>query len=152
MVTAPNRPSAMATQNHPATGMACAAWPPSPPWPSRPRPREKRTEICELLSGRRPDEDIKINFTGARPGEKLYEELNSMDEDTISTPCEKIKIFTGNGVPAAGMEPYLEALRHICKQRDVPDLVLTLKDLIPDYNPGSPLLKLAMSPTVLIWS
>jgi FlaA1/EpsC-like NDP-sugar epimerase len=94
-----------------------------------------------LLSGLRPDEDIKIDFTGARPGEKLYEELNSMDEETIPTRCEKIKIFTGNGVPAAGMEPYLEALRHICKQRDVPDLVLTLKDLIPDYNPSAQLLR-----------
>jgi FlaA1/EpsC-like NDP-sugar epimerase len=94
-----------------------------------------------LLSGLRPDEDIKIDFTGTRPGEKLYEELNSMNEDTIPTPCEKIKIFTGNGMPSAGMEPYLEALRHICKRRDVPDLVLTLKDLIPDYNPSAQLLR-----------
>ncbi len=90
-----------------------------------------------LLSGLRPDEDIKIEFTGMRPGEKLYEELNSMDEDTLPTPYEKIKIFTGNGLPSAGMEPYLEALRDICERRDVPGLVLTLKDLIPDYNPSA---------------
>jgi FlaA1/EpsC-like NDP-sugar epimerase len=94
-----------------------------------------------LLSGLRPDEDIKIEFTGLRPGEKLYEELNSMDEDTLPTPCEKIKIFTGNGLPSAGMELYLEALRDICERRDVPRLVLTLKDLIPDYNPSAQLLQ-----------
>ena len=94
-----------------------------------------------LLSGLRPDEDIKIEFTGVRPGEKLYEELNSMEEDTLPTPCEKIKIFTGNGLPSAGMEPYLEALRDICQRRDVPRLVLTLKDLIPDYNPSADLLR-----------
>jgi FlaA1/EpsC-like NDP-sugar epimerase len=94
-----------------------------------------------LLSGLHPDEDIKIEFTGVRPGEKLYEELNFVEEDAISTPCEKIKIFTGNGVPSAGMEPYLEALRDICQRRDVLDLVLTLKDLIPDYNPSAQLLR-----------
>jgi FlaA1/EpsC-like NDP-sugar epimerase len=93
-----------------------------------------------LLSGLRPDEDIKIEFTGIRPGEKLYEELHFMEEDTIPTTCAKIKIFTGNGVPSAGMEPYLQALRNICQRRDVHDLVLTLKDLIPDYNPSAQLL------------
>jgi FlaA1/EpsC-like NDP-sugar epimerase len=94
-----------------------------------------------LLSGLRPDEDIKIEFTGTRPGEKLYEEVNSMDEDTLPTRFEKIKIFTGNGLPSAGMEPHLEALRHICERRDVPGLVLTLKDLIPEYNPSVQLLR-----------
>src|ERR1019366_7569977 len=64
-----------------------------------------------------------------------------MEEETLPTPCEKIKIFTGNGLPSAGMEPYLEALRHICERRDVPGLVLTLKDLIPDYNPSAQLLR-----------
>src|ERR1039458_4967362 len=39
-----------------------------------------------LLSGLRPDQDIKIQFTGMRPGEKLYEELNNMLEDTLPTP------------------------------------------------------------------
>jgi FlaA1/EpsC-like NDP-sugar epimerase len=65
-----------------------------------------------LLSGLRPDEDIKIEFTGIRPGEKLYEELNSMQEDTLPTPYEKIKIFTGNGLtlPRSAM-PYLRAPR-----------------------------------------
>ena len=94
-----------------------------------------------LLSGLRPDDDIKIEFTGVRPGEKLYEELNSMEEDTLPTPYEKIKIFTGNGLPSAGMESYLDALRHICERRDVSGLVLTLKDLIPDYNPSAQLLR-----------
>jgi FlaA1/EpsC-like NDP-sugar epimerase len=94
-----------------------------------------------LLSGLRPDEDIKIEFTGVRPGEKLYEELNSMEEDTLPTAYEKIKIFTGNGLPPADMELYLEALRHICERRDVPGLVLALKDLIPDYNPSAQLLR-----------
>jgi FlaA1/EpsC-like NDP-sugar epimerase len=94
-----------------------------------------------LLSGLRPDEDIRIEFTGVRPGEKLYEEFNSMEEETLPTRCEKIKIFTGNGLPSTGMERYLEGLREICARRDVPELVLTLKELIPDYNPSTQLLR-----------
>jgi FlaA1/EpsC-like NDP-sugar epimerase len=97
-----------------------------------------------LLSGLRPGQDIKIEFTGVRPGEKLYEELNSMEEDTLPTPSEKIKIFTGNGLPLTGMEPCLEALHGICERRDVPGLVLTLKDLIRDYNPSAGLLRRAV--------
>jgi FlaA1/EpsC-like NDP-sugar epimerase len=98
-----------------------------------------------LLSGLRPDEDIGLEFTGLRPGEKLYEELNLFDEDTLSTRHEKIKIFAGNGLPSAGMEYNLETLRDVCIRRDVPGLVLTLKDLIPDYNPSVHLLNRALS-------
>lgn len=94
-----------------------------------------------LLSGLRPDEDVKIKFTGVRPGEKLYEELNFMEENTIPTPYEKIKIFTGNSLPSVGMEGYLEMLRGICQRRELSNLVLTLKDLIPDYNPSAQLLR-----------
>ena len=98
-----------------------------------------------LLSGLRPDKDIKIEFTGLRPGEKLYEELNSLEEDTLSTPHEKIKIFAAGGLPSPGMESYLEVLRDICARRDLSGLVLTLKELIPDYNPSAHLLKRALS-------
>jgi FlaA1/EpsC-like NDP-sugar epimerase len=94
-----------------------------------------------LLSGLRPDEDIKIKFTGVRPGEKLYEELNFVEENTMPTPYEKIKIFTGNSMPSVSMERYLETLRGICQRRELSDLVLTLKEMIPDYNPSAQLLR-----------
>jgi FlaA1/EpsC-like NDP-sugar epimerase len=97
-----------------------------------------------LLSGLRPDQDIKIEFSGIRPGEKLYEELNSMEEDMLSTPHEKIKIFAGNGLPSAGMESYIEPLRDICARRDLPALLLILKEIIPDYNPSAHLLQKAL--------
>lgn len=42
------------------------------------------TRMIEL-AGYRPDEDIKIEFTGLRPGEKLYEEVLSDKENTIPT-------------------------------------------------------------------
>jgi FlaA1/EpsC-like NDP-sugar epimerase len=43
------------------------------------------------LSGLQPDE-IKIEFVGLRPGEKLYEELLADDELTMPTPHEKLRI------------------------------------------------------------
>jgi hypothetical protein len=97
------------------------------------------------LSGLRPDVDIAIEFTGVRPGEKLYEELNHIHEDTLPTRHEKVMIFAGNGLPYIGLEPYLDALRGCCKHRDLMGMVVTFKELIPDYNPSSEVLRRTLS-------
>jgi FlaA1/EpsC-like NDP-sugar epimerase len=94
-----------------------------------------------LLSGLKPDEDIRIEFTGARPGEKLHEELSSILEDTVPTHHEKIRIFVGTGVPLEDAEAWLASLREICQARDVGRLALALKDIVLDYSPSSHLLK-----------
>ena len=94
-----------------------------------------------LLSGLKPEEDIKIEFTGIRPGEKLCEELSTLLEDTVPTKHDKIRIFVGNGVPEEDMRSWLEALREICEARDTSRLVVALKELIPDYSPSVHLLK-----------
>ena len=94
-----------------------------------------------LLSGLRPDIDIKIEFTGMRPGEKLYEELSSLLEDTIPTVHEKVRIFVGNGMPESDVLIWLESLRKICDSRDAGRLVVALKEIVLDYNPSTDLLK-----------
>ena len=94
-----------------------------------------------LLSGLRPDEDIRIDFTGVRPGEKLYEELAHMEEETRPTHHPKIKIFAGNRHHSASLLDDLDQLRNLCESRDLSGLVLQLKDLVPDYNPSSYLLR-----------
>jgi len=94
-----------------------------------------------LLSGLRPDEDIKIEFTGMRPGEKLYEELSTMLEDTAPTAHEKIRIYTGNGMPEGDMLAWLDCLREICETRDAGRLVVALKEIVLDYSPSTHLLK-----------
>ncbi len=99
-----------------------------------------------LLSGLRPDRDIKLEFTGLRPGEKLFEELNLQDEHLVPTShakiCSYISPFSAD---LKVMQVALEELRLIFERKDVARLVLYLKELIPDYNPGSQLLKLAMA-------
>jgi FlaA1/EpsC-like NDP-sugar epimerase len=94
-----------------------------------------------LLSGLKPEEDIKIKFTGMRPGEKLYEELSSLLEDTIPTVHEKIRIFVGNGIPESDMLTLLDSLRGICETRDAGRLVVALKEIVQDYSPSTDLLK-----------
>ena len=98
-----------------------------------------------LLSGLRPDEDIKIVFTGIRPGEKLYEELAHLDEETLPTFHQKIKIFANHGLPEHGTLERVEKLRGLCADRNISAIVLELKDLVMDYNPSAHLLRQVMS-------
>jgi FlaA1/EpsC-like NDP-sugar epimerase len=94
-----------------------------------------------FLSGFRPDEDIKIEFSGTRPGEKLFEELNTFEEETLPTFHEKIKIFAGTTIPWPRMEQHLSAVQRLCAARDANELVLTMKEIVPEYNPSSELLR-----------
>ena len=94
-----------------------------------------------LLSGLKPDEDIKIEFTGMRPGEKLYEEISTLAEDTVPTHHEKVRIFIGNGIPEVDTHTWVNSLRQICKARDMSRLVVAFKELVLDYNPSTHLLR-----------
>ena len=98
-----------------------------------------------LLSGLRPDEDIRIEFTGIRPGEKLYEELHVFEESTMPTRHEKVKIFTGPSIAYDEMRRPIEILRQICADRDVTQLVLRLKEIVPEYNPSTHVLQQALA-------
>jgi FlaA1/EpsC-like NDP-sugar epimerase len=99
-----------------------------------------------LLSGLQPERDIKIQYTGLRPGEKMFEELNLQDENLLQTSHDKIKSYVRNhGITVKQAEAFLHRLKAITDDQDVANLVLLLKELIPDYNPGFQLLKSVMS-------
>jgi len=98
-----------------------------------------------LLSGLRPDEDIQLAFTGLRPGEKLYEEVNLFDESIAPTQHEKIKIFHGRVMPWSEMSAWLERLRRVSDARDTRHLLLLLKELVPEYNPSAHVLEQAFA-------
>jgi FlaA1/EpsC-like NDP-sugar epimerase len=99
-----------------------------------------------LLSGLQPERDIEIQFIGLRPGEKMYEELNLRDENLIPTSHAKIRSYVSHpNLDATKIKACLNRLQTIAEGQDVGNLVLLMKEMIPDYNPGSELLRTAMS-------
>jgi FlaA1/EpsC-like NDP-sugar epimerase len=103
-----------------------------------------------LLSGLRPEEDIGLQFTGIRPGEKLYEELSCWNESTVPTFHEKILIYSGPVLAADEMQGRLNSIRAYCAARNARKLFLELKEVVPDYNPSGDILSrlLAADPEV----
>jgi FlaA1/EpsC-like NDP-sugar epimerase len=99
-----------------------------------------------LLSGLRPDEDIKIEFTGIRPGEKLCEELSTLIEDTVPTNHCKVRVYAGNGMPNEDLESWLDSLHEMCRTRELGRVVMALKETVQDYNPSTDLLKRIIEP------
>ena len=92
-----------------------------------------------LLSGLKPGEDVRIEFTGIRPGEKLYEELQLSGERTLPTGHEKISVFAGACLPFEQVVRHLARLRKACEARDLRSLVMELQQMVPDYAPGEAL-------------
>jgi FlaA1/EpsC-like NDP-sugar epimerase len=87
------------------------------------------------LSGFIPGEDIMIEVTGLRPGEKLYEELLSEKEKTLETYHQKIMI-ANNGrdyddTLNSRIVALLESLYSIPKE----EVVRRLKELVPEFKP-----------------
>ncbi len=95
-----------------------------------------------LLSGLVPDVDVRVEFTGIRPGEKLYEELNLDDEVTARTSHPKIKIFSGSDA-ATGILEQVERLRRLCARRQTGAVVRVIQELVPEYSPSDHALALA---------
>jgi len=99
-----------------------------------------------LLSGLQPERDIEIQYTGLRPGEKMFEELNLQDEQLIPTSHAKIRSYICHqNLDAMQIKASLQRLQATIEGQDVANLVLLLKELVPDYNPGIELLKAALS-------
>ncbi len=101
-----------------------------------------------LLSGLRPDADIRIEFSGVRPGEKLCEELSAYEEDTLPTPHSQIRVYSGRGSTREALARCLEGLRRSAEAQDAAGAVLCLKELIPEYNPSTFVLRRALARAV----
>jgi FlaA1/EpsC-like NDP-sugar epimerase len=93
-----------------------------------------------LLSGLRPGVDVEIQYTGARPGEKLFEELHMDNEEVLPTVHEKISVFAGKCHDHEEISALIHSLEEICRTSDLGRLILTLKSFVPDYNPSAELL------------
>jgi FlaA1/EpsC-like NDP-sugar epimerase len=95
-----------------------------------------------LLSNLRPNEDIRIDFTGPRPGEKLFEELNRDAETTAPTCHEKINSLVDLASGLDEMDAHLGAIRRLCATRNRARLLRVLNALVPEYSPSPHALRL----------
>lgn len=87
------------------------------------------------LSGFKPDVDIKIEYTGLRPGEKLYEERLMETEGLRTTPNKLISICNPTDFDADQLFSNIEALMHICYEK--PEKVKEfVESIVPTYHPA----------------
>ena len=87
------------------------------------------------LSGKDPDHEIKIEYTGLRPGEKLYEELIHEDENVLPTSHEKVMVLKSeDSVDSGRMARSLKKLNSIANDHDGVAIKKYLKELIPEYE------------------
>jgi FlaA1/EpsC-like NDP-sugar epimerase len=96
------------------------------------------------LSGKEPDVDIKIVFTGLREGEKLYEELITVGEDILPTGHKKVMVLRSNGFFNGAKNPQearkylydkLDELTTMAERHDARGIKGKLKEIVPEYNP-----------------
>jgi FlaA1/EpsC-like NDP-sugar epimerase len=86
-----------------------------------------------LLSGLEPDKDIKIEFTGLRPGEKLYEELLTSGEKLLPTHHPQIMITRDEPEVPEKLSVAVNELISLFGDQDNLEMVKRLKQLIPEY-------------------
>ena len=102
----------------------------------------RQIKILELardmirLSGFIPEKDIKIIFSGLRPGEKLHEALITEDESLRKTAHEKITVVEERRRYQRNIFSDLDELKSIVEMSDIPSLVKKLKEIVPRYKPS----------------
>jgi len=87
-----------------------------------------------LLSGLIPDEDIKIEYTGLRPGEKLYEELLTDIESTQITKNQKIRIAQADKIDDKALTIKVIKLMKYAKKTDKTNTVRMMKFIVPEFK------------------
>jgi FlaA1/EpsC-like NDP-sugar epimerase len=96
------------------------------------------------LSGREPDTDVKITFTGLRDGEKLYEELITVGEGIVQTAHEKIMVLhadSQSGLSASRQESsalldaQLAELYRAADRFNASAIKKKLHEIVPEYLP-----------------
>jgi FlaA1/EpsC-like NDP-sugar epimerase len=96
------------------------------------------------LSGKEPEMDIPIVFTGLREGEKLYEELITFGEDIVETGHDKIMVLRSNDFSNGNSD--IQAFRHLLDQEleslydaasrhDAASIKEKLRRIVKEYTP-----------------
>jgi len=89
------------------------------------------------LSGFEPDVDIKIEYIGLRPGEKLYEELITESENIVPTSHEKIMVLKGMECNLYVLNDQVDELATLAANQDGKRIKTKLQEIVSDYSPSS---------------
>jgi FlaA1/EpsC-like NDP-sugar epimerase len=89
------------------------------------------------LAGFRPDEDVKIIYTGLRPGEKLYEELFSESERLTPSGADGVLLAAADPLPHTQVDSFMRDLAAIVADASANEELLRLKIvyLVPEFAP-----------------
>ena len=86
------------------------------------------------LAGYKPNEDIEIQFTGLRPGEKLYEEVLSDEENTIPTHHKKIKIAKVRRYEYGNIVETYDEFERLSRSVQIWNTVKLMKWIVPEFK------------------
>ena len=86
------------------------------------------------LAGFEPDKDIKIEYTGLRPGEKLYEEVLSNKENTEPTLHDRIRIAKVREYDYREACEVAEELEALSRKVEIPDMIRLMKRTVPEFK------------------
>ncbi|HYE01195.1 MAG TPA: nucleoside-diphosphate sugar epimerase/dehydratase [Alphaproteobacteria bacterium] len=88
------------------------------------------------LAGLQPDKDVRIVFTGLRPGEKLYEELFDSAEPPMATDAEGVLVAAPRSVDLAIIGRGIDELQAAIRASDVARGIGLMRHLVPEYRPA----------------
>lgn len=81
------------------------------------------------------ESEIRIQFTGLRPGEKLYEEVLADDEHTLATPHPKLRVARARGASKIWLDDLLKWLSESAQSDE--EVRLALRRWVPEYRPDN---------------
>lgn len=85
------------------------------------------------LAGFTPDKDIMIEYSGLRPGEKLYEEVLSNRENTIPTDHSRIRIAKVREYDYADALATADQLEQLSREVEIEEMVKLMKNTVPEF-------------------
>ncbi len=86
------------------------------------------------LAGLKVGQDIEIQYTGLRPGEKLYEEVLSNEENTLPTSHDRIRIAKVREYDFAEIEKVTLELIALARAVRIPEMVRLMKRTVPEFK------------------
>ncbi len=86
------------------------------------------------LAGLTPDKEIKIEYSGLRPGEKLYEEVLSNHENTLPTNHSRIRIAQVRNYDYEEASATMSELEQLSRDVQIADMVRLMKRSVPEYK------------------